>query len=112
MQALVTKLVYYLTPFIPPLLKRRGGRHFREGRSPSLTYTPLPLLREGGGGIGLLNNISQSFLAPAPLFALTMCFLIALARPQITSVVGGGNIEYQTYLGVHQPGTDTSLNFI
>ena len=32
------------------LLKRRGGRGSREGFRPSLTYTPLPLLREGGQG--------------------------------------------------------------
>jgi len=66
-------MVIYLTPLIPLSLRRRGGIGFRrganaplkhpsywfllknrggssfyEGLRPSLTYTPLPLLREGG----------------------------------------------------------------
>ena len=40
------------------LLKRRGGRGSREGFRPFLTYTPLPLLREGGQGDRLLENPS------------------------------------------------------
>ncbi len=38
------------------LLLRREGRDLREGRSPSLTTLPLPLLREGGQGDRLLND--------------------------------------------------------
>jgi len=33
------------SPFSIFLLQKRGGRDFREGRSPSLTYTPLPLIK-------------------------------------------------------------------
>ena len=40
------------------LLGQRGGRDFREGQSPSLTYTPS-LLREGGQRDRLLNNLSN-----------------------------------------------------
>jgi len=41
-----------LTPFIPLSLKGEGEEILREGFRPSLTYTPLPLVREGGRGIG------------------------------------------------------------
>jgi len=39
-----------LTPFIPLSLKRRGGRDFREGLRPSLTYTPPSLAKGRGPG--------------------------------------------------------------
>jgi hypothetical protein len=49
----INKIIYSdLTPFIPLSFSRRGGRVFREGLRPSLIYTPLPLIREGGRGIG------------------------------------------------------------
>jgi hypothetical protein len=38
-------LISNLTPSIPLSLRRRGGRDFREGLRPSLTYTP-PSLKE------------------------------------------------------------------
>jgi hypothetical protein len=41
-----------LTPFIPLSLKGEGEEILERGFHPSLMYTPLPLLREGGGGIG------------------------------------------------------------
>jgi len=55
-----------LTPLIPLSLERRGGRDFREGRSPSLTYTPS-LLREGGQGDRLLNILFTAILTKLPL---------------------------------------------
>jgi len=37
------RLLIDLTPFIPLSLKGEGGRDFREGLRPSLTYTPPSL---------------------------------------------------------------------
>jgi len=48
-----------LTPFIPLSFKGEGEEIYREGFHPSLTYTPLPFLREGGQGDRLLNNLSE-----------------------------------------------------
>ena len=45
------------SPFFNSPLKGEGGRDFREGRSPSLTYTPPSLTREGGQGDRLLDNL-------------------------------------------------------
>jgi len=39
------KVFINLTPLIPLSFLRRGGRDFREGLRPSLTYTP-PSLKE------------------------------------------------------------------
>jgi len=44
------RLFINLTPLIPLSLGRRGGRDFREGRSPSLTYTPPSLIKGRGSG--------------------------------------------------------------
>jgi len=41
-------LISNLTPSVPLSFPRRGGRDFREGQSPSLTYTP-PSLNKGRG---------------------------------------------------------------
>jgi len=46
-----------LTPLIPLSLRRRGGRDFREGQSPSLTYTPPSLIKGRGQGDRLLNDL-------------------------------------------------------
>jgi len=50
-----------LTSFIPLSFKGEGEEIYREGFHPSLTYTgalnSLPLLREGGQGDRLLNNL-------------------------------------------------------
>ena len=54
-----------LTPLIPLSLERRGGRDFREGLRPSLTYTPS-LLREGGQGDRLPNNLFIAILTKSP----------------------------------------------
>jgi hypothetical protein len=37
-------------PLYPPLLKRRGGRDFREGAKPPLITLPLPLTDTKGRG--------------------------------------------------------------
>jgi len=37
------RLFINLTPLIPLSFSRRGGRDFREGLRPSLTYTPSSL---------------------------------------------------------------------
>jgi len=44
------RLFINLTPLIPLSLGRRGGRDFREGLSPSLTYTPPSLIKGRGSG--------------------------------------------------------------
>jgi len=47
------RLFINLTPLIPLSFSRRGGRDFREGQSPSLTYTPPSLIKgRGVRGIG------------------------------------------------------------
>jgi len=48
-----------LTPLIPLSLKRRGGRGFREGLRPSLTYTPPSLIKGRGQGDRLLKNFKE-----------------------------------------------------
>jgi len=55
------RLFINLTPFIPLSLKRRGGRDFREGRSPSLSYTPPSLIKGRGQGDRLLNNLHHAY---------------------------------------------------
>jgi len=46
-----------LTPSVPLSLRRRGGRDFREGRSPSLKYLPPLLEKERGTkGVRLINS--------------------------------------------------------
>jgi len=59
-----------LTPFIPLSLGRRGRRVSREGRSPSLTYTPPSLVREGGQGDRLLNSLFIAILTKSKLKAM------------------------------------------
>jgi len=51
------RLFINLTPLIPLSILRRGGRDFREGRSPSLTYTPPSLIKGRGQGDRLLNDL-------------------------------------------------------
>jgi hypothetical protein len=46
-----------LTPCIPLSLRRRGGRDFREGLRPSLTYTPPSLVKGRGQEDKLLNDL-------------------------------------------------------
>jgi len=41
-----------LTPFIPLSLKGEGEEILERGEAPLLLTLPLPLLREGGRGIG------------------------------------------------------------
>jgi hypothetical protein len=42
----------------PHYFRRRRGRDFREGRSPSLTYTPPSLNKgRGSGGIGYFKHL-------------------------------------------------------
>jgi hypothetical protein len=57
MQALISchtviiRVFANFTPFIPLAFKGERGEIYR-GFHPSLTYTPPPLLREGGQGMG------------------------------------------------------------
>jgi hypothetical protein len=46
-----------LTPSIPLSFKGGGMRFIERGFTPLLPTLPLPLLREGGQGDGLLNNL-------------------------------------------------------
>jgi len=46
-----------LTPFIPLSLKGEGEEILERGFAPLFSTPPLPLLREGGQGDGLLNNL-------------------------------------------------------
>ena len=64
-------------------------------------------------GAGAFSQTPMLVLSALVPFSATAIYLPgALARPQIASVVRGEDIEYQAYLGVHQPGTDAVLNFI
>jgi len=45
-----------LTPFIPLSFKGEGEEILERGEAPLFPMLPLPLLREGGQGDGLLNN--------------------------------------------------------
>jgi len=45
------------SPFIPLPLQRGEGRDLREGRSPSLTYTPPSLIKGRRQGDRLLNEL-------------------------------------------------------
>jgi hypothetical protein len=58
-ESVTLRLFLNLTPFIPLSFSRRGGRGFREGRSPlSNLHSPFPyLLREGGQGDRLVNDL-------------------------------------------------------
>jgi hypothetical protein len=48
-----------LTPLYPPFpSKERGKRFIERGFTPLLPTLPLPLLREGGQGDRLLNNLT------------------------------------------------------
>ena len=44
-------------PLSPSPSKERGKRFIERGFTPPLPTLPLPLLREGGPGDGLLNNL-------------------------------------------------------
>jgi len=46
-----------LTLFVPLSFKERGKRFIERGFTPLLPTLPLPLLREGGQGDRLLNNL-------------------------------------------------------
>ncbi|MBI4283295.1 MAG: tRNA uridine(34) 5-carboxymethylaminomethyl modification radical SAM/GNAT enzyme Elp3 [Chloroflexi bacterium] len=61
-----TRVFSNLSPFIPFPLIRGEGRDFREGRSPSLTPLPLPFLREGGQGDGLLSHLNTNMKVSPP----------------------------------------------
>jgi len=52
-------------PLSPSPSKERGKRFIERGETPLLPTLPLPLLREGGQGDGLLNNLlNVRFLSP------------------------------------------------
>jgi len=53
-----------LTPFIPLSLKGEGEEILERGFAPLLLTLPLPLLREGGQGDRLLNNIWNNEFYP------------------------------------------------
>jgi hypothetical protein len=48
-----------LTPYIPLSFKGEGKRFIERGFTPLLPTLPLPLLREGGQGDRLLNNLNM-----------------------------------------------------
>jgi len=50
--AVIIRVFTNLTPFIPPPSKERGKRFIEKGFTPRLPTLPLPLLREGGQGMG------------------------------------------------------------
>jgi hypothetical protein len=47
-----------LTPFIPLSFKGEGEEILERGEAPLFPMLPLPLLREGGQGDGLLNDLN------------------------------------------------------
>jgi len=51
-EAISEELALNLTPFIPLSLKGEGEEILERGFAPLLPILPLPLLREGGRGIG------------------------------------------------------------
>jgi hypothetical protein len=51
------RLFINLTPLIPLSLRRRGEEILERGEAPLLPKLPLPLIREGGQGDRLLNNL-------------------------------------------------------
>ena len=51
-------LFIYLTPFVPLSFKGEGKEFLERGFAPLLLLLPLPLLREGGKGDGLLRFYS------------------------------------------------------
>ena len=51
------RLFIDLTPFIPLSLKGEEGEILERGFAPLLPTLPLPLIREGGQGDRLLNNL-------------------------------------------------------
>ena len=57
-----TRLFVDLTPLIPLSLKGEGEEIEERGEAPLLPTLPLPLLREGGQGDRLLNNLICAFL--------------------------------------------------
>ena len=64
-----------LIPFIPSPSQGGGEEILERGEAPLLPPLPLPLLREGGQGDRLLNNLFMAILIKLPL--KTMISLIA-----------------------------------
>jgi len=54
---LVKSLFIILTPFVPPSLEGDGEETLERGEAPLLPTLPLPLIREGGQGDRLLNDL-------------------------------------------------------
>ena len=52
-----------LTPFIPLSLKGEGEEILERDEAPLLPTLPLPLVREGGQGDRLLNNLLNNPIA-------------------------------------------------
>jgi len=53
------KLFINLTPCVPLSFKGEGEEILERGKAPLLPTLPLPLIREGGQGDRLLNNLKN-----------------------------------------------------
>jgi len=51
------RIFIYLTPLIPLSFKGEGEEILERGEAPLLPKLPLPLIREGGQGDRLLNDL-------------------------------------------------------